>query len=83
MLIDARVARIFFYGRGGFLALEDRPASRLGDSGGIAGQEALFFDAAPHGIAALHGRDKVIARRIGYGKIEFVPDVQFEEAMKR
>jgi hypothetical protein len=84
MSIDARVQTVHFNEDGsGWLDLIDRPASP-GGVPGIAGQTRLRFDASPHDVTALNGRDiwggsseimlgdVKIAERIGYTRIRFI-----------
>jgi hypothetical protein len=85
MSIDARISSVEIKPDGsGKLVLIDRPSTIPGDNPGIAGQSSLTFDRAPGDVTAIVGCDiwgnesqimigeQTIARRIGYGGIEFV-----------
>lgn len=93
MSIDARVKTVIVHENGGGeLRLIDRPAKS--GNPGIAGQNALAFDAAPEEVAALNGRDiwggsdsimlgeTEIAKRVGYTKIVFCDAETFKRAVK-
>jgi hypothetical protein len=93
MSIDVKVTGVIVHQNGGGeLHLKDhRPA--VGRSGGVLGQQVLFFDRAPPDVYALEGKDlqlgtqpseditldgRKIAERSGYAGVEFVVD-QIEE----
>lgn len=95
MSIDARVETVVLNENGsGRLKLVDRPATRPGENPGIAGQTSLHFDKAPAEVTALNGLnvwggsdvlmlgERQIARREGYGGIEFVGDEEFRRAVR-
>ncbi len=92
MSIDARVQTVIHNEDGsGKLVLIDRPG-RNGKPEGIAGQNSLAFKSAPQEVTALNGRDiwggdssimlgdVEIAKRIGYGGIEFHDAWTFKRA---
>jgi hypothetical protein len=92
--IDARVKTVIIHENGGGeLRLIDRPPSRPGDTGGIAGQSVLVFQSAPEEVTGLNGLDvwgsserlmlgdKEIAQRIGYTRIVFVDRATFNAAL--
>lgn len=94
MSIDARVKTVIVNEDGsGRLVLVDRPPSRPGDSGGIAGQKILGFRGAPEEVTALNGLDiwgsdsslmlgvYEIATRYGYQEIGFVGREFFNRAV--
>jgi hypothetical protein len=92
--IDARVGHVTVCEDGsGVLNLIDRPAMP-GDTPGISGQSALFFNFSPEEVTALNGRDiwggssqvmlgeLKIADRVGYTSIAFVDRERFVQALK-
>jgi hypothetical protein len=84
MSIDARVRNVIRNRDGsGSLCLVDRPATRPGDTPGIAGQSRLHFAVSPADVGKLTGRnvwgsagslmlgETQIAERDGYTGIRF------------
>ncbi len=94
MSIDAQVETVYHNEDGsGRLKLIDRPKRRPGDTPGIAGQNCLYFETAPHEVTALNGLniwggsgeimlgEREIAKRRGYESIEFVDAEAFKAAV--
>jgi hypothetical protein len=87
MSIDVKVTGVIVHHNGGgeLHLLDRRPA--VGRSGGVVGQQVLFFDKAPPDVYTLEGKDlqlgtqpseditldgRKIAERSGYAGVEFV-----------